>query len=98
MNAMILKLLHKRRFMAHPMKITWSFLKNSLNKASEPYGSFIVKGDFNTDITKTLIKFDSLYEFYTVFNSTTLINSPTCFNKTHKSTIDLILANKESWF
>ena len=33
-----------------------------------------------------------------MFNLTNLITSPTCFNKTHKSTIDLILTNKESCF
>ena len=42
-------------------------------------------GDFN------IIEFDKLGEFCNLFNLTNLITSPTCFIKTHKSTIGLIL-------
>ena len=41
---------------------------------------------------------DKLDEFCDFLNLTNLITSPTCFTKTHKSTIDLILTNKESCF
>ena len=55
-------------------------------------------GDVNTDITNRGVEFDKLDEFCDLFNLTNLITSPTCFTKTHKSTIDLILTNKESCF
>ena len=35
-----------------------------------------------------------LDEFCDLFNLTNLVTPPTCFTKTHKSTIDLILTNK----
>ena len=35
-----------------------------------------------------------LDEFGDLFNLTNLVTPPTCFTKTHKSTIDLILTNK----
>ena len=50
-------------------------------------------GDFNIDVTNKGVEFDKLDEFSDLFN---LITSPTCFTKTHKSTIDLILTNKKS--
>ena len=53
-------------------------------------------GDFNIDVTKKGIEFDKLDEFCDLFNLTNLATSPTCFTKTHKSTIDLILTNKEN--
>ena len=55
-------------------------------------------GDFNIDITNKGVELDKLDEFCDLFNLTNLITSPTCFTKTHKSTIDLILTNKESCF
>ena len=55
-------------------------------------------GDFNTDVTNRRFEFDKLDEFCDLFNLMNLITSPTCFTKTHKSTIDLILKNKESCF
>ena len=39
-----------------------------------------------------------LDEFCDSFNLTNVITSPTCLTKTHKSTIDLILTNKENFF
>ena len=53
-------------------------------------------GDFNIDVTKKGIEFDKLDEFCDLFNLTNLATSPTCFTKTHKSIIDLILTNKEN--
>ena len=55
-------------------------------------------GSFNIDVTNTGVEFDKLHEFCDLFNLTNLITSPTCFTKTYKSTIDLILTNKESCF
>ena len=54
--------------------------------------------DFNIDITNKGVEMDKLDEFCDLFNLINLITSPTCFTKTHKSTIDLILTNKESCF
>ena len=55
-------------------------------------------GDFNVDITNREVEFDKLDEFCDLSNLANLITSPTCFTKTHKSTIDLILTNKECCF
>ena len=55
-------------------------------------------GDFNIDVTKKGTEFDKLDEFCDLFNLTNLVTSPTCFTKTHKSTIDLILTNKGDCF
>ena len=55
-------------------------------------------GDFNIDITNKGVELDKLDEFCDLLHLTNLITSPTCFTKTHKSTIDLILTNKESCF
>ena len=55
-------------------------------------------GDFSIDVTNRGVEFDKLDEFCDFFNITNLITSPTCFTKTHKSTIDLILTNKKSCF
>ena len=54
--------------------------------------------DFNIDVTKKGTEFDKLDEFCDLFNLTNLVISPTCFTKTHKSTIDLILTNKGNCF
>ena len=54
--------------------------------------------DSNTDVTNRRVEFDWWDEFCYLFNLTNLINSPTCCTKTHKSTIDLILTNKEVCF
>ena len=78
------------------LDIFFEELTNSLSKASESYEHFIIMGDFNIDVTNRGVEFDKLDEFCDLFNLTNLITSPTCFTKTHKSTIDLILTNKES--
>ena len=48
-------------------------------------------GDFNLDVIYKGIKFDKLRECCDLFNLTNLVTSPTCFIKTHKSTIGFIL-------
>ena len=55
-------------------------------------------GDFTINVANRGVEFDKLDEFCDLVNLTNLIISPTCFTKTHKSTIDLILTNKESCF
>ena len=80
------------------LEIFFEELTNSLSRASESYDHFIIMGEFNIDVTNRGVEFDKLDEFCDLFNLTKLITSPTCFTKTHKSTIDLILTNKESCF
>ena len=80
------------------LDIFFEELTNSLSKASESYEHFIIMGDFNIDVTNRGVEFDMLDEFCDSFNLTNVITSPTCLTKTHKSTIDLILTNKENIF
>ena len=80
------------------LEIFFEELTNSLSKASESYEHFIIMGDFSIDITNKGVELDKLDEFCDLFNLTNLITSPTCFTKTHKSTIELILTKKESYF
>ena len=80
------------------LELFFDELTSSLSKASESYENFIVMGDFNIDVTNKGTKFDKLDEFCDLFNLTNLVTSPTCFTKTHKSTIDLILTNKGNCF
>ena len=80
------------------LELFFDKLTSSLSKASESYENFIVMGDFNIDVTKKGTEFDKLDEFCDLFNLTNLVTSPTCFTKTHKSTIDLILTNKGNCF
>ena len=56
-------------------------------------------GDFNTDTKKdNSIPCDKLEEFCDTFNLANLVKSETCFINNHKSTIDLILTNKQRSF
>ena len=80
------------------MQIFFEKLTNSLSKASDSYEHFIIMGDFNIDVANRGVEFDKLDGFCNLFNLKNLISSPRCFTKTHKSTIDLILTNKESCF
>ena len=53
-------------------------------------------GDLNIDVKdKTNSNFDKFSEFCDTFSMSNLIKDYTCFTKTHKSSIDLILTNKE---
>ena len=100
MNAFALKLLYLREngyalvSISHILRKIAKYFTNSLSKASEFYEHFIFMGDFNIDVTNRGVEFDKLDEFSDLFNLTNLITSPTCFTKTQKSTIDLILTNK----
>ena len=46
---------------------------------------------WDIDVTNKEVECDKLDEFCDLFNLTNLITSPTCFTKTHNSTIDLII-------
>ena len=80
------------------LELFFDELTSSLIKASESYENFIVVGDFNIGVIKKGTEFEKLDEFCDLFNLTNLVTSPTCFTKTHKSTIDLILTNKGNCF
>ena len=69
-------------------------LTNTVRKASESYKYFIIMGDLDIDVTNREVEFDKLVEFCDLFKLTNLITPPTCFTKTHKSTIGLILTHK----
>ena len=74
-------------------------LSNLLNKYRSKYDNVVIMGDFNIDVKdKTNPIFDKFSEFCDTFSWSNLIKDYTCFTKTHKSVIDLILANKEHWF
>ena len=56
-------------------------------------------GDFNIDLNKTdSIGFGKLEEFSDNFNLTNIVKSNTCFTKSNKSAIDLLLTNKPMSF
>ena len=56
-------------------------------------------GDFNTDTKKdNSIPYDKQEEFCDTFNLANLVKSETCFINNHKSTIGLILTNKQRSF
>ena len=80
------------------LELFFDELTRSLRKASESYKNFIVMGDINIDVTNKGIEFVKLDKSCDLFNLTDLVISPTCFTKTHKSTIDLILTNTGNCF
>ena len=52
-------------------------------------------GDFSIDLNKTdCIGFGKLEEFCGNLNLTNIVKRNTCFTKSNKSTIDLLLTNK----
>ena len=80
------------------LEVFFEELKISLIKVNESYKHFIIMGNFSIHITNRGVEFHKLDEFCDLFNLTNLITSPTCFMKMQKSTIDLILTNKECCF
>ena len=87
--------------LGHPrnnLKLFFNKIISSLSKASESYENFIVIEDFNIGVTNKGTEFDKIDEFSDLFNQTNLVTSPTCFTKTDKSTIDLILTIKGNCF
>ena len=77
------------------LDIFFEELTNSLSKAVNKYDNLIVMGDFNVDLNKTdCIGFGKLEEFCDNLNLTNIVKRNTCFTKSNKSTIDLLLTNK----
>ena len=74
-------------------------LANSLSKAVNKYDSLIVIGNFNIDLNKTdRIGLGKLEDFCDNFGLTNIVKRNTCFTKTNKFTIDLLLTNKPMSF
>ena len=71
-------------------------LSNLLNKYLSKQDKVIIMGDFNIDVRDP--NFDKFSEFCNTFSTSNLMKDYTCFTKTHKSSIDLILTNKEHSF
>ena len=69
-----------------------------ISKALCKYESLIVMGDFNLYIKSSNSDKDKLENFCDLFNLTNLVHSETCFTKSSKSIIDLILTNKPLHF
>ena len=55
-------------------------------------------GDFNIDVNLPSHEHDKLEEFCNLFDLSNLIQSNTCFTKTHSSKTDLILTNNSKSF
>ena len=70
-------------------------LSSLLNKYLSKYDNVTIMGDFNIDVKdKTNLNFDKFSEFCDTFSMSNLVKVYTCFTKTHKSSIDLILTKK----
>ena len=104
-NAFVLKFLYLRRdgcALSIYRPPSYDNLELYIDKLTTSYGAsgsyenFI--GDFNVEVTNKGIKFDKLDKFCDLFYLTNLVTSPTCFTKTLKSIIDLILTNKGNCF
>ena len=68
-------------------------LNSILNKYSSKYENIILNGDFSS-----LVENKHLADFTTLFNLESLIKSPTCFQSSKPTCIDLILTNKKELF
>ena len=70
-----------------------------MNEYLSKYDNFVIIGDINIDVEdKTNPNFDKFAEFCDTFSMLNLLKDYICFIKTHKSSIDLILTNKEHLF
>ena len=65
-----------------------------LSKAILTFENVIVIGDFNIDVKRPGLSFDSLDTFCNVFNLTNKINSDTWFMRNHKPRINRSLTKK----
>ena len=68
-------------------------LNSILNKCISKYENMILIGDFNSSV-----KNKHRADFTTLFNLESLIKSPTCFQSSKPTCIDLILTNKKELF
>ena len=66
-------------------------LSSLLSKYLRKYNNVIIMSDFNIVKDKKNLNFDKFSEFCDAFNMSNLVKDCTCFTKTHKSSIDLIL-------
>ena len=74
-------------------------LPNLLNKYLSKYDNDVIMGDFDIDWKdKMNPNFDNFFRFCDICSMSNRIKDYTCFTKTHKSSIDLILTNKEHSF
>ena len=73
------------------LAIFFEEINNFFCKAVLEYKNIILMGDFNINPKGKGLGFEK-YELY-VFNLTNLIKSETCFNKNHKSLIDLLFTD-----
>ena len=77
----------------HQVKTKNFFISNlskSINAFSTKYDNVLLSGDFNLTIEKK-----HLEELLNLFNLESLISSPTGFQSTNPTCIDLILTNQE---
>ena len=68
-------------------------LSNTINLFSTKYDNILLMGDFNL-----VIENKHFEELLNLFNLKNLISSPTCFQSTNPTSIDLILTNQEELF
>ena len=74
-------------------------LSSLLNKYFTKFDNVIIMGDFNIDVKdKKSPNFDKFSEFCDTYSMSNLVKDYTYFTKTHKSSIELILTNKEHLF
>ena len=73
-------------------------LNTSLSEVCCKYENFVIMGDFNIDVKLEGNGYQKLEEFCDMFNLANLVDTETCVTDSHKSTIDLILTNKSSFF
>ena len=67
-----------------------SNLSKTLNAFSTKYDRILLMGDFNLTIENRLLE-----ELLNLFNLKSIISSPTCFQSTNPTCIDVILTNQE---
>ena len=87
-------LVHTDLCATQTLKVFLGDLSDLLNKYRSKYDNVIIMGDFNIDVKdKANPNFDKFSEFCDTFSLSNLIKDYTCFTRTHKSSIELILIN-----
>ena len=107
-NVYVLKLLSLRKSGSFSVSIDPQMWKNvtgffkemsiSLAKVTLTSENILVMGDFNVDIKGKGVGSNNLSDFCDLFHLMNIAKFGTCFTKTHRSPIDLILTNKPSYF
>ena len=70
-----------------------SNLSKTINAFSTVYGNIFLMGGFNLTVENRHLK-----KLLNLFNLKRLISSPTCYQSTNSTCIDLILTNQEDLF